>query len=218
MLAWTFALLLLAGVISREMKQRPRGKTRSLLCLVLTFVVIFPAVAFARKDTMELPEHVRVWYRNPDGSCVQCSNGMVGCWCGIPEFATLLWDTQYGPKVRGGSDPRRVANYARQRGVAIYNVTGEGTFEWMRHAGRTGRFAAIGAAPVHFQTLYSYDDNNTPGVYEDDIWEVCNNNSPKKIDRYTDAQFRKLHLSSGRWCVVPDVPGQPPVPQYIRWW
>lgn len=216
MLAFLFIMLFALRVISREM--RPRGKTRSHLCLALTLVVIFPAVVFARKDTMELPEQQRVWYRNPDGSCVQCSNGMVGCWCGIPEFACLLWDTPYGPKVRGGSDPRRVASYARRLNVPIWNVTGEGTFEWMRWAGKTGRYAAIAAAPVHFQTLYSYDDNNTPNEFSDDIWEVCNNNSPKKIDRYTDAQFRRLHLSSGRWCVVPDVPGQPPVPQYVQWW
>ncbi len=53
---------------------------------------------------METPAAVRAWYRNPDGSCVQCSLGMCGVWNNTPAASTLLWDTPYGPRcaaVRG---------------------------------------------------------------------------------------------------------------------
>jgi hypothetical protein len=187
-----------------------------LLAAILLAVSI--PVADAREDRMQLPDQVRAWYRNPDGSCVQCSLGMCGCWSGVPEFACLLWDTDYGPKVRGGSWPQRVSGYASRLQVPIWNVTGSTTWEWMRWAGKTGRFAAIGAGGNHFQTLYGYDDNDTPDDLDDDVWLVCNNNSTHKIDRYTWSQFRRLHLASGQWVVILDAPGQPPVPQYVQWW
>src|SRR5687768_17196650 len=66
---------------------------------------------------MELPAEQREWFKNPDGSCVQCSNGMVGMHINRPEWTFLLWDTPYGTAVRGGSWPGRVADYARRRGM-----------------------------------------------------------------------------------------------------
>jgi hypothetical protein len=167
--------------------------------------------------TMELPPEVRAWYRNPDGSCVQCSIGMCGVWANSPAAATLLWDTEYGSAVRGGSWPERVAGYCEQRGIKAYNVTGSTTFEWMRWAAKTNRFAAIGAGTAHFQTLYGYDDRGTAD-FSDDLWFVCNNNSTSKIDQYTDAQFRRLHNASGPWCVILDTPAPPAVPTYKKWW
>ena len=101
---------------------------------------------------MELPKDVRGWFRNPDGSCVQCSIGMCGTWNNVPEAATLLWNTEYGNAIRGGSWPSRVADYCSERGIRAFNVTGDTTFEWMEWAARTGRFAAIGAGTRHFQT------------------------------------------------------------------
>jgi hypothetical protein len=167
---------------------------------------------------MQLPPEVRNWYRNPDGSCVQCSIGMCGAWTQTPQATTLLWDTEYGSAVRGGSWPQRVSQYSQARQIPIYNVTGKTTWDWMRWAAKTGRYAAIGAGSAHFQTLYGWDDNNTPSNLSDDTWYVCNNNSPKQIDRYTWAQFQRLHLASGQWVVVLDTPGQPVVPQYVKWW
>jgi hypothetical protein len=38
-------------------------------------------------------------------NCVQCSNGMVGMHINRPEWTFLLWDTEYGSAVRGGSWP-----------------------------------------------------------------------------------------------------------------
>lgn len=160
---------------------------------------------------MELPAEIRQWYRNPDGSCVQCSLGMCGVWNNVPAATTLLWDTQYGRAERGGSWPTRVANYSRERGIPIYNVTGRSTFDWMEWAAKTGRFAAIGAGMAHFQTLYGRDGDAGR-------WYVCNNNSPSRIDEYTPEQFRRLHLASGPWVVILDTPAPPAVPEYRQWW
>ena len=102
---------------------------------------------------MELPPEYRQWFRNPDGSCVQCSNGMVGMHINRPEWTFLLWDTPYGPAVHGGSWPGRVADYARQRGMHIFNVTGNDyadTRPWMLWAAQTNRFCAIGAGRLAF--------------------------------------------------------------------
>lgn len=175
---------------------------------------------------MELPPESRAWFRNPDGSCVQCSIGM----CGLNQVgssylgptawsaASLLWDTPYGSRVRGGSYPSRVEAYAEVRHMTVYNVTGKQTFDWMRWAAKTGRFAAIGAGSAHFQTLYGWDPNGTPNDPSDDRWYVCNNNSPTRVDEYTWTQFQRLHLDSGPWIVVLDVVPPPANPKYIAWW
>ena len=46
----------------------------------------------------DLPREIRTWFRNPDGSCVQCSIGMCGVDQNVPAAATLLWDTPYGSR------------------------------------------------------------------------------------------------------------------------
>jgi len=160
---------------------------------------------------LELPTFVRAWCANPDGSCVQCSIGMCGFNQNVPEAYTLLWDSEYGKKVRGGSGPSRVESYANARKIPVYNVTGTNTWEWMRWAARTRRMAAIGAGRVHFQTLYGWDPVTNR-------WFVCNNNSTSKVDAYTWGEFQRLHLSSGQWIVVIDKPPTAPVPEYAAWW
>ncbi len=160
---------------------------------------------------VDFPEEVRVWFRNPDGSCVQCSIGMVGVWQNCPQATTLLWNTDYGSAVRGGSGPSRVEAYADKRKIPIYNVTGESTWEWMKWAARNGRMVAIGCFSSHFQTLCWHNP-------ETNTWFVCNNNSPKKIDEYTWAEFKSHHLRSGQWVVLLKTPPPPPLPQYVKWW
>ena len=163
------------------------------------------------KLAVDLPVETRNWFRNPDGSCVQCSIGMCGVDQNVPAAATLLWDTEYGRRERGGSGPSRVARYCSQRGIRAFNITGSSTFEWMKWAARNGRGVAIGAGSAHFQTLFGYD--GAAGK-----WYVCNNNSPSRIDEYDEAAFRRVHLSSGQWVVVLDYPPHPHRPQYVKWW
>jgi hypothetical protein len=136
---------------------------------------------------------------------------MCGVWQNVPQAYTLLWKTDYGSAVRGGSGPSRVEDYAERRGMKIYNVTGSQTWDWMRWAAKTGRFAAIGAGGRHFQTLYGWDPQRN-------VWYVCNNNSPSRVDEYTWDQFRRLHLASAEWVVILDYPPSPAVPRYFRWW
>lgn len=164
------------------------------------------------KHAVFLPSEIRRWYRNPDGSCVQCSIGMCGQDQNVPNAACLLWDTEYGSKERGGSWSGRVAEYAKKRGLKIYNITGENeTFEWMKWACSTGRGCAIGAGSSHFQTLFGHDPKTGK-------WWVCNNNSTDKIDEYDDAAFRRLHMASGPWIVILDAPPHPANPVYREWW
>lgn len=184
---------------------------RTLAALTLLLASALQAEDPRVSYVMELPSEVRAWYRNPDGSCVQCSIGMCGIWQNEPAAATLLWDTQYGARVRGGSGPNRVEAYADRRQIPVYNVTGSNTWDWMRWAARTRRMAAIGAGGSHFQTLYGWDPSKNH-------WYLCNNNSTHKVDEYTWEEFRRLHLASGQWIVVIDRPPPAPVPQYVRWW
>ncbi len=164
-----------------------------------------------RRLAVDLPPEVRSWFRNPDGSCVQCSLGMCGVDQNVPAAATLLWDSEFGPRERGGSGPSRVAAYCNRRGIAAYNITGSSTWDWMRWAAATGRGAAIGAGTNHFQTLMGYDSATH-------TWYVCNNNSPGRIDAYDEASFRRLHLASGQWVVVLAAPPHPARPRYVKWW
>lgn len=159
----------------------------------------------------DVPQELRQKYRNPDGSCVQCSIGMCGVDQNVPAAALLLWRSEYGPPIRGGSGPGRVAAYCRDRNIRAYNITGRDTFDWMKWACATGRGAAIGAARMHFQTLVDYD----PAA---GIWFVCNNNGDQRIERYTESQFRQLHLASGQWVVILDYPPRPARAKYVKWW
>ena len=66
----------------------------------------------------DVPAEIRRWFRNPDGSCVQCSIGMCGVDQNVPAAASLLWDTDYGPRVRGGSGRVPVQGRALERAQA----------------------------------------------------------------------------------------------------
>lgn len=184
----------------------------SLIVFVMGMtMVVMGADYVAPVSSMQLSTKTRNFYYNPDGSCVQCSIGMIGVHCNDPNAATVLWDTKYGKAIRGGSWPSRVAAYFQERGIRGWNITGEeNTFPWMMWAVKTGRYAAIGAGSAHFQTLYGYD-------FKRERWLVCNNQTPGRIDEYDDAAFRRLHMSSGPWIVVLAKPASAP-PQLDQWW
>ena len=179
--------------------------------LVLTGPIVWSDEPASDKLAVDVPAEIRQWYRNTDSSCVQCSIGICGTDQNVPAAATLLWDTKYGPPERGGSGPSRVADYCRERELRVYNITGRTTWDWMHWAAETGRGAAIGAGRAHFQTLVGYDPKQH-------LWYICDNNSPTRIDTYSEEAFRRLHLSSGQWIVVLDYPPHPARPQYAIWW
>jgi len=193
---------------------------RALLLLLLLCSCALAIECPDPRLAVDLPKGIRAKYRNPDGSCVQCSIGM----CGVDQndiiAAMLLWDYDANGDgkisvderaVRGGSGPSRVAAYCRARGIRVYNITGSNTWDWMKWACKTGRGAAIGAGGRHFQTLFGYNPDTGK-------WWVCNNNSTYRIDEYTEAEFRRLHLASGQWVVILDRPPHPARAQYVKWW
>ncbi|WP_010586303.1 hypothetical protein [Schlesneria paludicola] len=191
----------------------PVGQVAAMLALMIGLAWCANARGAEPIQMMQLSPETRAWFKNPDGSCVQCSIGMTGIHCNDPNAASLLWDSPYGPAVRGGSWPSRVEQYCDQRGIKAWSVTGNSideTIPWMVWAAKTGRFAAIGAGTAHFQTLYGRDPNTGE-------WFVCNNNSTHKVDRYPDRQFRQLHAESGPWCVILQKPSSPP-PEFRPWW
>ena len=210
------------GRVSRDGRHMSRRTTVSPLSRRAAFVALIAVLGFfgyciaAEQPPadvlwkMDLPVGVRSWFDNPDGSCVQCSIGMSGVQSNHMQATTLLWNTPYGKAERGGSWPARVAEYCARRGIRAWNVTGSNTFEWMKWACKTGRFAAIGAGSSHFQTLYGWDPRTN-------TWYVCNNNSTSRVDDYTEQGFRNLHLASGRWVVVLKDPA-PPAPHITEWW
>ena len=180
---------------------------------IFAIFLFVPALLGASPMAVDLPDDVRAWYRNTSrpGSCVQCSIAMCGVDQNVPAASTLVWNTAYGKAEHGGASPSRVTSYCRERNIAIWNVTGSTTYQWMKWAIRTGRGAAIGAGRAHFQTLVGYDASSG-------TWYVCNNNSPTKIDAYNDREFRRLHESSGKWCVILQSPPHPARPVYRPWW
>lgn len=193
------------------MYSRMKSRFALLVCSLALLVLVAGADYLAPVSAMRLSVKTRNWFWNPDGSCVQCSIGMVGIHCNDENAATVLWDTKYGKAIRGGSWPARVAAYFQDRGIRGWNVIGEeNTFPWMMWAVKTGRFAAIGAGSAHFQTLYGYD-------FQRQRWLVCNNQTPGQIDEYDDAGFRRLHMASGPWIVILAKPSSEP-PQLVEWW
>ncbi len=179
--------------------------------LVVTLIGVFAFSGADFKQTMHLEPETRAWFRNPDGSCVQCSIGMAGVHCNDLNAASLLWDSPYGKAERGGSWPGRVAEYCNRRKIEAWNITGwPTTLEWMKWAARTRRFCAIGAGGNHFQTEYGYDPQTG-------TWYVCNNNSTHRIDEYTEEEFKRLHLASGPWIVVLKASRSEP-PELVQWW
>ena len=185
---------------------------RMLIAVVLGLVLGIVDRACGQNLAVDLPTEQRVRFRNPDGSCVQCSIGMLGVHQNVPAAEMLLWRSEYGPAERGGSGPSRVARYCRERGIKVYNITGSQTWDWMRWACATNRGAAIGAGTNHFQTLVGHDPQRG-------LWYVCNNNSPTRIDTYDEAAFKRLHLAIGQWIVVLDypAPAKPPATKFADW-
>lgn len=160
-----------------------------------------------------VPTDQRLRFRNPDGSCVQCSIALAGVHQNVPAAEFLLWDSPYGPKVRGGAWPERVKEYCNARGIRAYNIEGKETMAWIEWACRNGRYAAVTCGSAHMQTVVGMSADGQE-VY------VVNNNSPQRVDTYTREKFWRLHTADGPgWCVILDTPVPIPWmgPEYKDW-
>lgn len=183
--------------------------------LSILLLLVLGTVSYAQ-DQVNLPGEISQWFVNQDGSCVQCSISNCGVWQNCPQASTLLFDTPYGNKVRGGSGPGRVEAYADRRGIPVYNVTGSNTWEWMKWAAKTHRMTAIGCFGRHFQTLLWFN----PDPSDPKPWKVRNNwhGTTSKVEEYTEDEFKRHHLASGQWVVILKTPPPPHEPVYTQWW
>jgi len=161
---------------------------------------------------IELPAEQRTRFRNTDGSCVQCSLSMAGVAANVPAAQTLLWASEFGPALRGGSDPARVTAYCNARAIKAWNVTGPQTTAWVLWALRTGRPAAITWGPAHMITALGISDDGQHIA-------LCDNNSPQRIDWVTIQQFTARHQSyRGGWAIILDTPRPAGPSSYTAWW
>lgn len=220
--ACLFCLILATGVAFDVAGPQMKGGRRSL-----TNAASITQIADSRFDQWRKPEpntldymppqEIREWYynhgnpdengeRDPEGDCVQCAIGKVGIRNNNLTMATLPWDSPFGSKIRGASGPDRVAEYCRARQIKIHNVTGRSindTYPWLKYAADTGRGAAFGFGKNHFQKMMGYDGSKKP-------WLVCDNNTPWRVDHYTEKEFIAKHAACCFWVVVPDGPAPPP--------
>lgn len=183
-----------------------------IFCLLLNQIhAADPVPRYPTRPMSELSPAAKAVYLNQTGDCVQDSLAMNGVQRGDLNAASLLWDTDYGPKQLGGSSPSRVARYAKERGLAIYNVTGsfDDIERWSLWACKTGRFAAIGYFGNHFQYLYGFDADAG-------VWRVQNNWGGTFEESYAHSpqQFRQHVLASGPWMVILKGPPAAPNPRY----
>lgn len=185
------------------------------LLVALTVLAVLGGAARGQ-DQLDLPGEVSTWFVNEDGSCVQCALSNCGVWQNCPQASTLLFDSPYGSRVRGGSGPSRVETYADRRGIPLYNVTGSKTWDSMKWAAKTGRMCAIGCFRGHFQTLLWFN----PDPADPRPWKVRNNwkSTTAEVAEYTESEFRKHHLASGQWVVILKTPPPPPPAVYLKWW
>lgn len=100
-----------------------------------------------------VPEQERLRMRNRDGSCVQCSIAIAGIHHANANAEVLLFDSEFGPPVRGGSWSGRVAQFAKSRGLEIWQIEGDETIGWIEWALSTNRYVALSFNPYHFQTF-----------------------------------------------------------------
>lgn len=188
------------------------------LLLLVVFSTIAQGSEPVRRVEMGLSLATRHKADNTDGSCVQCSITHCGYQCNEPIAAMLLYDSEYGPAIRGGSTPTRVANYCNSRHIKAHNITGvgdgvnTGTLAWMRYAVATRRYAAIGFERAHFETLWGYDGQRKK-------WLVVNNQLPAqmRVDEYDEPEFLRRHMASGPWIVVLQKPSSDN-PELVEWW
>jgi hypothetical protein len=157
-------------------------------------LIILSAVVLGQENYVPADQRERM--RNPDGSCVQCSIAIAGIHHNIPAAEFLLWNSQYGPAVRGGSWPERVEAFCKDRKIPIYNVEGTQTIQWIDWALQTGRYAAVTYGIAHMITAVGISDD---GQY----YYLVDNNTPSRIDKVSRTKFIWEHRRyGGGWCVI----------------
>jgi len=146
-----------------------------------------------------------------EGSCVQASIACQGAHAGVPAAEFLLENSPYGPAELGGSWPERVERYAQSRGMAIYNVEGTPTIDYIDWALERGCYVSITYGQAHMI--------NTVGRKPSGEYILWDNNFPTELRTVDRSTFLQEHRSyGGGWCVILRGPAPPPwqrAPSYI---
>lgn len=136
---------------------------------------------------------------------------MLGVWNNMPAAEHLLWGhPDYGKPVWGGSGPSRVASYSKERGIPIYNITGD-TMPWIEWALSTGRGCAGTFYANHMVTFVGMSPDRQR-------FAIVDNNRPKEVQWFDRRTFYRHHSAGGRWVVILKTPAAPPKPVYTAWW
>jgi len=190
-------------------------------------ILLSCAVADAKKVIVaDIPEAIRADHVNRtspryrtgifrwsggQGSCVQAAISMAGWYQNDLAAENLLWDSDYGTAILGGSWAGRVRSYISERGIPA-TVTEGDTRQRIREALRSGRPVSLSFKPSHFCLLVGWD-------VETGEWAVVDVNFPRQITWYSNDSFWRTHQRGGyEWIVVLNNP-PPPMPPVIRaWW
>ncbi len=198
------------------MTRRSERPSELWLVFALAFAAAAVILAFCAKvpgQQIDLPADQRARFANRDGSCVQCAIGMLGVWQNVPAAELLLWDSEFGPAVRGGAVPGRVREYCRSRGIDVHVVVGD-VVAWVEWACRTRRGAAVawvgrgGVRKNHMVTVVGMSDDRRR-------FAICDSNRPATIRWMDRPAFEK---SVGGWAVILDAPPGPGTARVVAWW
>lgn len=176
---------------------------------VITILACAAAVAVA-SDAYLMPREQFERFRNKrgpqgEGSCVYASISMCGAHHGVPSAEHLLENhPTYGPAVLDGSWPERVERdlAARRVPVAIWNVEGSQTPEWIDWALDRGCYVAITYGQAHMITAVGRSGSD---------YLLVDNNFPGEVRQVTRDTFLSEHRRhGGGWCVILQTAGPPP--------
>ncbi len=139
------------------------------------------------------------------GSCVYASLAIAGAHHGVPSAEYLLEaHPEYGPPCLDGSWPERVErDFASRRvPIAIWNVEGSQTPEWIDWALERGCYVGITYGRAHMITAVGREGGD---------YLIVDNNFPHEVRRVTREVFIREHRRhGGGWCVILQTAGPPP--------
>jgi len=184
---------------------------RPIIYIFLLFFLLGDVYAWDVNNIVPVDQRQR--FRNPDGSCVQCSIGMMGVDLNVPAAEMLLWNSEFGPAVRGGSWPERTKKYCEERNIPAWHIEGD-TMPWIEWALRNERSAAVTLTPSHMQWVTGMSPDGR-------TFYVVDNNSPQRVDSWTRERFIQQHrIHGGGWAVILKTPARVPwiAPNYVPWW